>query len=142
MFFIEREIDGTEFTIRNAVTFKNLMTELKTDGRVRRSQLGVTIQPVTSEMAESLGIKQTAGAIVSSVESGSAADRAGIKRGALYGKSDATGSSPLELPVHPTQILATIYHALGIDPHLELMTPTGRPVQLFREGRVIEKLLA
>src|SRR6266498_3047243 len=42
---------------------------------------------------------------------------AGIKRGVVYGKSDATGSSPAEKPVHPTQLWATIYHALGIDPH-------------------------
>src|SRR5437870_331482 len=41
---------------------------------------------------------------------------AGIQRGALYGKSDATASSPAENPVHPTQLLATIYHALGINP--------------------------
>ena len=37
---------------------------------------------------------------------------------------------------------ATIFHCLGIDPHQELQTPTGRPVQLFREGKVVEKLLA
>src|SRR4029077_8106678 len=42
---------------------------------------------------------------------------AGIQRGAQYGKSDETASSPSENPVHPTQILATVYHALGIDPH-------------------------
>src|SRR5581483_1698348 len=40
---------------------------------------------------------------------------AGIKRGVVYGKSDATGSSPLESPVHPIELLATIYHALGIN---------------------------
>ena len=42
---------------------------------------------------------------------------AGISRGALYGKSDATASSPAENPVHPTQILATVYHALRLDSH-------------------------
>src|SRR3954462_6730521 len=42
---------------------------------------------------------------------------AGVKRGVVYGKSDATASSPAENPVHPTQLLATMYHALGIDPH-------------------------
>ena len=48
---------------------------------MRRAQLGVTVQPVTSDMAESLGLKQVGGAIVSNVESGSAAEHAGIKRG-------------------------------------------------------------
>jgi hypothetical protein len=31
---------------------------------------------------------------------------------------------------------------LGINPHQELITPSARPIQLFREGKVIEKLLA
>jgi hypothetical protein len=42
----------------------------------------------------------------------------------------------------PDDISATIFHCLGINPHQELMTPTGRPVQLFREGKVIDTLLA
>lgn len=60
---------------------RHVMNALKADGRVRRSRLGVTVQPVTSDLAESLGLSQVAGAIVSGVESGSAADRAGVKRG-------------------------------------------------------------
>ncbi|MGE3955426.1 MAG: DegQ family serine endoprotease [Vicinamibacterales bacterium] len=60
---------------------RNVMDQLKTNGRVRRSQLGVTVQPVTSEMAESLGLKEVGGAIVSSVSPGSAAEKAGVKRG-------------------------------------------------------------
>src|SRR5262249_10915508 len=38
----------------------------------------------------------------------------GIKRGVVYGKSDKTASAPLENPVHPAQLLATIYHGFGI----------------------------
>ncbi len=60
---------------------RHVMDQLKTDGRVRRSQLGVTVQPVTSDMAESLGLKEVSGAIVSSVSPGSAAEKAGIERG-------------------------------------------------------------
>ncbi|MFN7914755.1 MAG: DegQ family serine endoprotease [Vicinamibacterales bacterium] len=60
---------------------RHVMDQLKTDGRVRRSQLGVTVQPVTSELAESLGLKDVGGAIVSSVGPNSAAERAGVKRG-------------------------------------------------------------
>jgi Do/DeqQ family serine protease len=59
----------------------HVMDQLRTKGRVTRSQLGITIQPVTSEMAESLGLKTEGGVIVSSVAAGSAADRAGLKRG-------------------------------------------------------------
>jgi Do/DeqQ family serine protease len=60
---------------------KRVMTDLRTNGKVRRAQLGVTIQPVTRELADSLGLKDAKGAIVSSVASGSAAEKAGIKRG-------------------------------------------------------------
>jgi len=59
----------------------HVMTLLRTEGRVRRAQLGVTVQPVTADMAESLRLKDVGGAIVSSVTQGSAAERAGIKRG-------------------------------------------------------------
>ena len=41
---------------------------------------------------------------------------AGIKRGYVHGKSDKTASAPLETPVHPGELLATIYHAFGIAP--------------------------
>jgi hypothetical protein len=57
---------------------------------------------------------------------------AGIRRGALYGKSDATGSSPIETPVHPTQIVATVYHALGIDPHTIVMNHLNQPRELVQ----------
>jgi Do/DeqQ family serine protease len=60
---------------------KNVMEQLRTKGKVTRSQLGVTVQPVTSDLAESLGLKETQGVIVSSVSPGSAAERAGVKRG-------------------------------------------------------------
>jgi len=57
---------------------------------------------------------------------------AGIRRGALYGKSDATASSPVENPVHPTQLLATIYHALGINPHSIVMNHLNQPRELVQ----------
>jgi serine protease Do len=60
---------------------RHVMDDLRKDGRVRRSQLGVTIQPMTSELAESLGLKQVAGVMVNGVTPDSAADHAGIKRG-------------------------------------------------------------
>jgi Do/DeqQ family serine protease len=60
---------------------QHVMGDLRKDGRVHRAQLGVTVQGITSDMAASLGLKNTHGAIVSSVASGSAAERAGIKQG-------------------------------------------------------------
>jgi Do/DeqQ family serine protease len=60
---------------------RHVTDQLRTDGKVRRSQLGVTIQPVTSDMAASLGLKEVGGVIISAVEPGSAADHAGLKQG-------------------------------------------------------------
>jgi hypothetical protein len=66
----------------------------------------------------------------------------GFRRGYAHGDTDAQGMAPATEPCTPDDVSATMFHALGIDPHLELTTPTGRPVQLFREGRVIGKLLS
>jgi hypothetical protein len=55
---------------------------------------------------------------------------AGVSRGALYGKSDATASSPAEKPVHPVQLLATMYHTLGIDPHTIVYNHLNQPREL------------
>ncbi|MBZ5559646.1 MAG: DegQ family serine endoprotease [Acidobacteriia bacterium] len=60
---------------------KNVMEQLRSKGKVTRAQLGVTVQGVTSDIAQSLGLKETRGAIVSGVTPGSAADKAGVKRG-------------------------------------------------------------
>ena len=62
---------------------------------------------------------------------------AGVSRGALYGKSDATASSPAENPVHPTQILATVYHALGIDPHTIVYNHLNQPRELVQAEPVL-----
>ena len=48
----------------------------------------------------------------------------------------------IEAPVRPADVAATIYAALGIDPHHHLHTADGRPVEILDEGRVIEALYA
>lgn len=58
-----------------------VMDALINDGEVRRGRLGVTVQPVTSDLAASLQLTTVAGALVNEVQTDSAADRAGIKRG-------------------------------------------------------------
>ncbi len=66
----------------------------------------------------------------------------GLKRGYVHGSTDENGMAPTTDPCSPDDIGATVFHCLGIDPKTELQAPTGRPIQLFREGKVIEKLLA
>ena len=59
---------------------RSVMDQLRAGGKVHRSQLGVSVQQMTADLALSMGVKQTGGAIIGSVEPGSAADRAGLKR--------------------------------------------------------------
>ena len=64
-----------------ADTAKMVVAQLKEKGHVTRGWLGVQIQPVTSEIADSLGLKKAAGAMVDEPQSGSPAAQAGIKSG-------------------------------------------------------------
>jgi len=65
----------------------------------------------------------------------------GFKKGYAHGTTDAQGMAPATEPCTPDDVSSTIFHCLGIDPHTELQTSTGRPIQLFREGRVIPRLI-
>jgi serine protease Do len=60
---------------------KHVMDQLRTNGKVTRAQLGVSVQAVTSDLADSLGLKEVGGALIGSVSPGSAADLAGLKSG-------------------------------------------------------------
>ena len=64
-----------------ADTAKMIVAQLKEKGHVTRGWLGVQIQPVTADIANSLGLKNAAGAIVDEPQSGSPAAQAGIKSG-------------------------------------------------------------
>ncbi|MGE3806545.1 MAG: DUF1501 domain-containing protein [Gemmataceae bacterium] len=66
----------------------------------------------------------------------------GFKPGYAHGTTDSSGMAPALDPCTPDDLSATLFHCLGIDYQLELNTPTGRPIQLFREGKVHDKLLA
>jgi uncharacterized protein DUF1501 len=66
---------------------------------------------------------------------------AGVKRGFQYGKSDAQASSPVDNPVHPVDLVATIYWALGIDPSMEVLNDLKQPRALV-EGKPITGLFA
>ncbi|MBV8555618.1 MAG: DUF1501 domain-containing protein [Planctomycetaceae bacterium] len=61
---------------------------------------------------------------------------AGIRRGHIHGKSDKTGSAPLEDPVHPGELLATIYHAFGIDPATIVYNHLNQPRELVKAEAV------
>ncbi len=57
---------------------------------------------------------------------------AGVKRGYVHGKSDKTASAPLEDPVHPIELLASIYHGFGIDPETIVYNHLNQPRELVK----------
>ena len=66
----------------------NAVNQLKEKGRVTRGRIGVQIQEVSKETAEAFGLKQTAGALVNSVEKGGPAEKAGVEAGDIILKVD------------------------------------------------------
>jgi arylsulfatase A-like enzyme len=66
----------------------------------------------------------------------------GTARGKVVGKSDKIAGTVAERPISPKDVLATVYHLLGIDPETTLTDRTSKPVPLVAEGSVIQEVLA
>jgi hypothetical protein len=64
----------------------------------------------------------------------------GVQGGRIVGSTDRLGETPKERPLWPSNIHATIYRVLGIDPKLQLLDPSGRPVNVLDDPDVIEEL--
>jgi hypothetical protein len=64
----------------------------------------------------------------------------GVKGGFVYGKSDKEAAFPAENPVAPRDLIATVYHLLGVPEEQTLLDMSGRP-QFIRTGKVVDKLL-
>src|SRR5690606_29179167 len=71
---------GIAFAIP-AETVKSVVAQLKEHGTVTRGWIGVQIQPVTKDIADSLGLKKAHGALVAEPQSGGPAQKAGIRAG-------------------------------------------------------------
>lgn len=65
---------------------------------------------------------------------------AGVKAGTIFGKSDEFASYPVENPVSPIDLAATIYSILGVDPHTRIYDDFNRPHTLA-DGHVIEDIV-
>ena len=63
---------------------------------------------------------------------------AGIRRGFVYGKSDRTASTPENDPVHPCDLLATIYHALGLNPRQMVYNHLNQPREMVKGDAVTQ----
>jgi len=108
----------------------------------RRKLLDSTIVMVSTEFGRSPKINQGSGRdhwpkVFSVVLAGG-----GIKKGLIYGSSDATASDPDHDPLSVEDFAATLYHQLGINPNKRLMSPGNRPIDIVRSGKVVNELIA
>ena len=84
---------------------RSVLDQLIKTGKVRRGQLGIIVQKVSADMAASLGLKEARGLIVSQVQQGSAAERAGIKQGDVI--TSLNGNAVNEPNVFRNQVAST-----------------------------------
>jgi hypothetical protein len=64
----------------------------------------------------------------------------GVKGGQIVGSTDRLGTRPHTRPVTPCNVHATIYQVLGVDPRLQLLDPSGRPVNVLDDPTPIGEL--
>lgn len=88
-----------------ATLAQEVIADLIDDGSVERGWLGVSIQPVTDEIAESLGMAEAKGALVADPQTGSPAAEAGIKAGDIILKVD---NADVESPRDLSRLIASI----------------------------------
>lgn len=65
----------------------------------------------------------------------------GVKQGVVHGRTDAQAAYPVEHPVSAGDLVATIYHLLGVDASLTVNDLTGRPVPIAHGGAPVRDIL-
>ena len=102
---------------------KPVFSQLIQKGSVSRGYMGVTIQPVTEELAQSFGLKQAKGALVNDVIKGGPADKAGIRQGDVI---TGLNSNEVKDPSHLQRLVA------------EAGIGKVAKITIFREGKTLE----
>lgn len=107
----------------------------------RRGLLDSTLVMVSSEFGRTPKINKDAGRdhwpkVFSVVLAGG-----GVKRGLVYGSSDAIAAEPADSPLTIEDLATTVYHCLGIVADKELVAPGNRPVEIVDGGTVRKELL-
>jgi hypothetical protein len=64
----------------------------------------------------------------------------GLRMGQVIGASDKIGGEPVERPIRPQDVLATVYNHLGIDPKGHLVNLSGQPIPILNDGKRIAEL--
>jgi hypothetical protein len=67
---------------------------------------------------------------------------AGIRKGNIVGRTDRIGGTVVDRPLSAKDVLATIYHLVGINPEQTLPDRLNRPVPLVHDGKVVPEMLA
>ena len=132
--------------IRDGITntlpsFDQAFTALVTD-LDQRGLLDSTLVMVSSEFGRTPRVNKDAGRdhwpkVFSVVLAGG-----GVKRGLVYGSSDAVAAEPQDNPLSIEDLATTVYHCLGIVADKELMAPGNRPIEIVDGGSVRKDLLA
>lgn len=65
----------------------------------------------------------------------------GLKCGQFVGATNSKGEHPVERALTPADLLATVYHVLGIDPKVQFKDHSGRPVAILDEGEAIREVI-
>lgn len=146
--FVSTTYGGWDHHANIANSFKKQMPDFDTAFAAlihdleQRKLLDSTLVMVSSEFGRTPKINKDAGRdhwprVFSVVLAGG-----GIKRGMIYGSSDATGGEPNTDPMGIEDLSATLYHQIGIDPQKRLMSPGNRPIDIVRGGKVVNEILA
>jgi hypothetical protein len=108
----------------------------------QRGLLDSTLVVIMGEMGRAPRINRTAGRDHWPQCGFSLLIGGGIREGLVLGASDKLGAYPTDHPVAPGDLVATIYHLLGVDPEVTVPDLTGRPIAIAHGGRPIRAILA
>jgi hypothetical protein len=114
----------------------SLLTDLAERGRLKR-----TVVAVMGEFGRSPKVNANAGRDHWNFCYSLLLAGGGFREGFVYGASDRIGALPSQNPVRPADIVATIYHLLGIDHELELRDRQDRPFSLVPWGSPVQELI-
>jgi len=119
------------------IAFARLIRDLE-----ERGMLDKTLVLVSSEFGRTPKINATNGRDHYPRVFSVAMAGGGVKKGFVYGKSDALGGEPDENPVGPEDLARTMYRLLGINSEKRLVLEGVRPIDIVNGGRIIQEIIA